>query len=399
MDLLFPLAAGIAAGALGLVPFLHTNLLLQLTQNWFYGLGLAAFASALAFSHSVFEIIPSVFLFVPSGGQALSMLPAHELAMKGKAVLAARTVLHSMLASFAAALALLPIGLVMLPLLFDAIAPYSPLILIALAASTFFAEKGKNAIAGIFIFLLSGVFGFLLFSFPIQKEPLFPLLSGLFGIPAVLLSFGGKPAKPEDEKGPKGFLADTWLVGAGAVLGMLSDLLPALSPAFVSSIALAFFEESPLAFLQVNSAVISSKMLYDFVAVFSVGKARSGAAVAVQQAVTATDWGQFLIVIAAGAAAFFAALAVLLFASRKLAGAMASLGSRMNAAVLAIIVGAVFAYGGPAGLFTAGVATCIGLLPPLVGARRSHAMGALIVPSIVYSLGWAGPLALLVKTF
>ncbi|MCX6767806.1 MAG: tripartite tricarboxylate transporter permease [Candidatus Micrarchaeota archaeon] len=395
MAYLFEFAAGAVAGALGMVPFLHTNLLLEFTKNAFAALGLAVFAAALAFSHSVFEIIPAVFLFVPSGGQALSMLPAHSLALKGRALFAARTVLHSMFYSFLAALAILPLAIVFLPPLFEAVRPYSAFLLAAIVAGAFAMERGKKLAAGVFIFLLSGFFGFLLFSFPLQREPLFPLLSGLFGIPAVMLSMNGKSVEPGKDEAAA---VDAKMVVVGAVLGMLSPLLPALNPALLSGLALIFLESTPVAFLQVNSAVASSKMLYDFTSVFIAGKARSGAAVAVKEAVFRLEWSQFVSVLAAGAAAFFAALAVVLFASKKLSTTITALGNRLNLVVLGLIVAGVFAYSGPAGLFTAAVASCIGLVPALVGTRRSHAMGALILPSMIYSLGLAGEITRFIKS-
>jgi putative membrane protein len=57
------------------------------------------------------------------------------------------------------------------------------------------------------------------------------------------------------------------------------------------------------------------------------------------------------------------------------------------ATVTVLLVLLIFLFTGPLGLAVASVATAVGLLPPLLGVRRVHLMGALLLPVIVFLLG------------
>ncbi len=58
----------------------------------------------------------------------------------------------------------------------------------------------------------------------------------------------------------------------------------------------------------------------------------------------------------------------------------------LNLGVLAYLACAVFLVSGAGGLLILATATAVGLLPPLLGIRRTHVMGLIIVPSIALSL-------------
>jgi putative membrane protein len=60
---------------------------------------------------------------------------------------------------------------------------------------------------------------------------------------------------------------------------------------------------------------------------------------------------------------------------------------KMVATVMIFLVIMIFFLSGPVGMAIAAVATCIGLIPPLVGLSRVHLMGVLMLPIMLFFLG------------
>ena len=94
----------------------------------------------------------------------------------------------------------------------------------------------------------------------------------------------------------------------------------------------------------------------------------------------------------ATAAALLAGV-VAFFLSLGLARIYSALISRINYHViswitLGILMTVVLGFTGPIGLLICAVATAIGLIPVLWGARRMNAMGILLLPIAVNMIGW-----------
>ncbi|MEW5955181.1 MAG: tripartite tricarboxylate transporter permease [Candidatus Micrarchaeota archaeon] len=378
-------AAGLAAGAAGLLPFLHTNTLLEALQGFFADpVSLAVFAAALAGSHAAFEAAPAVFFAVPSANQGVSVLPAHAMARAGKGVAALKTILYSVAAGFALALLLAPTAAFALPALYDWMKPVVGVVLAAAIAAFVLSERGvQRAAKGVLLLALSGALGVLALFFPLSRDPLFALLTGFFCIPALLLSRGENTAAQKEES----VSVDLKLVLLGAALGMASTLLPAMTPAVMAAVVFSFMERRPASFLSLVSAIAGSKLAFDFAAAGLIGKARSGAAFAAMEALGRPSALEIILLLAACGAALFAATALLAAFCRKLPKVLAAIPSFTNKFFLAVVLAMVFLYCGWSGLFVAAVAACIGLFAALVGSRRSYCNGSLLVPALLYFTG------------
>ncbi|HLD75996.1 MAG TPA: tripartite tricarboxylate transporter permease [Candidatus Norongarragalinales archaeon] len=70
---------GALAGVSGILPFVHTNLILGFFQQ-----ATPAFAVALAFSHLAFELFPTILFGVPTANQGALALPAQQMVQKGE---------------------------------------------------------------------------------------------------------------------------------------------------------------------------------------------------------------------------------------------------------------------------------------------------------------------------
>lgn len=378
-------AAGFAAGLAGLIPFLHTNTLLELLQGFFAEpLALAVFAAALAGSHAVFEAAPAVFFAVPSANQNVSVLPAHAMTREGKGLAALKILVYSLAGGFAFAVLLTPAAALVLPPAFEFLKPFAALALAAAIAAFVLSEKNLvKAALGTGLLLLSGALGFLALEFPLSRDPLFALLTGFFCIPSLLLSFGGKNVAQKNER----VSIDWKLVFTGGALGAFSALLPAMTPAVIAAIAFSFLERRPLAFLSLASAVAGSKLAFDFAATALIGKARSGAAFTAMEALGRPSAVETILLLAACGAALFAATALLALAYKKIPKLFGNLSPTANKVFLAAVITMVFVYCGWSGLFIAGVAASIGLLAVVCGSRRSYCNGSLLIPALLYFTG------------
>ncbi|MFH0836196.1 MAG: tripartite tricarboxylate transporter permease [Candidatus Micrarchaeota archaeon] len=382
MDVL-AFAYGLLLGVTGLIPFVHVNTLLDLiplAPN-------AVFIVALSFSHLVFETIPAVFFGVPSASQSVSVLPAHEMLLKGQAGTAFKLISSALLKAILFSFFLLPLAWLVLPLAFDVVKPLTAVVLLFLLAAFFYSDSSKGRFFGFVVFALSGTLGFLVFKFVLVPNSLFPLLAGLFGVPALLVS--GKGKLKLDFEGESAS-ADSLLVFYGCLLGCFSVLLPAVTPALLSAVVFLFMENDSKRFLQLSSAVVGSKLFFDFVGVAVIGKARSGAAAFFQQSISSISLLELAVLLASGLLAFSLALLALAAALPLLKKMLSSLDfGLLNSVILLLVACGVFFSSGALGLLVLAAASCIGLTALYSGCRRSYATGALILPALLYYLGAA----------
>ena len=424
--------SGFVAGVSGALPFVHTNNVLAAFASIDFGafgafstpIAASVFAVALSFSHLAFETIPALFLALPAQNQSVAALPAQRLVLAGRAEHALFLITRSLFLALLASLCLAPLALFVLPGLYAVAKPLSALALIAIVALAVARERGqekgvgqteragraKRAALAICVFVLSGAVGFTALTLPVCRQPLFPLLAGLFGVPAVLFSFGAKLEKPKTEtnaeagEGENAFSLravkpTNWrLVLAGVFVGALSVLFPALSPALLCGAIFFFLESDAEAFLEASSSLVAAKMFFDFAGVFAIGKARSGAAAFALEAFASqrasASLADYALVCAAALAALALGLALLLALRKRFASFFLRVsGNAFSASLLVLVALGSLAFSGWGGLLVLAAAAAAGCVAPLLGLRRSYAMGALFVPSILFSLGAAGSVA------
>jgi len=446
LDFLLAFLSGLATGVLGALPFLHTNLILQFAQDFLASNALALFTASLAFSHLVFETIPTLFFALPAQNQNISLLPAQSLVLSGKTIKAFKIITQSLFYGVLIALALLPFALAATPTAQTLVQPIQGIALLAVITLAFYKNglRNKRKLAlSTFFFALAGLLGLTVLSLPIAREPLFPLLTGLFGIPAILFSLKReqkeyeheeKKEKNENEKNEKNekegdeegeseksenegdesgkrkhdarkrgssfnnssFNVNLKLVFYAVLAASASVLLPTLTPALVAGLLFAFTSEDRESFLTASSAVVGAKMVFDFAAVYSIGKARSGAAAVIQNAFAPVNAGNanavslsdLIAVEAAGAAAFFIALALLLVLGKQFTKHFRKLDANaVRVIVLVAVIAATFFISGAGGILILASASALGAGVSLSGIRKSYAIGALAVPSLSYFFG------------
>jgi putative membrane protein len=431
---------GVLTGILtGLLPGLHVNnialILLSLTGFFLssfsflfeYGISsefifmlIGVFILSCALSHSFHDTIPSTFLGAPDPDTALSVLPAHDLLLKGHGF---EAVSLSALGSFGAVvfcfLLLVPIRFIIgSPIFFyDVLKDIMVFVLVAISILMICTEKSKidlfnkggifpsvlGMLFALFVFLLSGFFGFVIFELyvdsPIGLESpvLFPSLAGLFGMPTLVTSLMTKPVIPEQDLSEpvldvKAKKASILSVVTGSLGGILVSIIPGITSATGTVISMnARGESDKKQTIVTLSAVNTACAFFVVVMMFVILKSRSGAALAVMSIISVDEWSGFLIpeflcyflisLLLGGVFSYFLTLKIGKIFARKFANVPYAL---LVKSTITLIVALVFLFTGFMGLLILLISTFIGLLPVEFGIRRSHCMGVLLIPIIFY---------------
>ena len=358
----------------------------------------------------------------PDEDTALSVLPAHSLLLEGKGY---EAVTLSAMGSYGAIvicfLLLYPIkSIIGEPIQFyDTLKDIMLFVLIAITLLMLATEKGKiedfnlkgklPAILGIlfatFLFFLSGIFGLIALEIPVfspiglDSPVLFPMLSGLFGLPTLLTSLATKPTIPLQDLSTPKIDSQTKkssilsiITGSGG--GILVSIIPGITSATGTILAMnARGESSKRQTIVTLSAVNTACAFFVVVVLFIILRSRSGAALAAMQLISVKEWSGLLMptnlsyllicILLAGTTSYFSTI----YVGRLFAKNFSKLPYLpLVAGTILLIVILVFLFTGGVGLLILLVATFLGLLPVNWNVRRSHLMGVLLFPIILYFL-------------
>ncbi|MEW6328784.1 MAG: tripartite tricarboxylate transporter permease [Candidatus Micrarchaeota archaeon] len=389
-DVLFGLLLGLLSGVL---PGIHTNTIVALLMR--SGMGTVSLLTTivvLACARVVFELVQAVFLAIPDETTVVSVLPGHRLLLEGRGFYALSLCVLASLLALVFTVVLLPVSFFLFPLVFNIIEPFMLYALVIISILLLASERGmlRIAKAGL-VFFLAGALGFVVLTFPVVREPLFPSFSGLFALSSMLIAARGGVSIPKQrdrwvEINVRGIL---FYVFIGVLLGLFADLFPGVSsPAQVAILASVFLFLDAPKFLATTSAIAVSHTIYSFVSIWTIGKARTGAAVAVRDLVggMGAEWVFYIIALAVVGIAVASVLTLILGRPilKLISGADAR---KLNITLILYLLALVFVIEGARGIMVAAVATSIGVLPPMLGVRRTHLMGLILVPVILNASG------------
>jgi putative membrane protein len=265
--------------------------------------------------------------------------------------------------------------------------------------------SGRERSIAIVLLILSGLLGFTCMEARLPtsevwegmgQSVLFPLLTGLFGTPALIVSLR-RGAMPEQES--KGQADGDLACGLkGALSGALVGWFPGISATTGVIIASALprgDQGGPRGYLTMVSAVGTSSTVLGLLALVIAFKGRSGAMLAAKAALgpdgaslvsPPSPWFPLLLLAALLSAAVSYHLALLL--GTRIANLAAGADLRpLNRAVVVLLIVMVVLFCGIPGLAVLGTATLLGLLPPRLGVSRVHLTGCLLLPTALHFLG------------
>src|SRR3989344_1577941 len=244
IQLTFFLLAGIFAGTItGLSPGIHINLvgaiLVSLSTSLLspiLPIYLIVFIVAMSITHTFVDFIPSIFLGAPDDADTgLSTLPGHELLKEGKGYEAVMLFIFGSL-----------FGL-------------------------FF-----------FVFILTGLLGLGVLNLEL-KEPLLPLLTGLFGSSMLLLSIKQKTKIPYQKIDDDFKIPLKFPVIGSAIASPLCGFLPGLGGGQAAIIGNQISKSDKRGFIVLIGITNTLVMGISFLSLYTIQKARTGSAVSIQK--------------------------------------------------------------------------------------------------------------------
>jgi len=391
-ELIIVLLCGIAAGTItGLIPGIHINLIAVILLSLIIPSPeklsfILVFIVSMAISHTFINFIPSIFLGAPDEDTGLSTLPGHEFLLKGYGHHAVKlTLIGSTLAVFSLII-LIPIFIFLIPKIYFFIERMLGWALILVSILLIYTEKNSK-IKAIIIFLLAGFLGFNSLNLPV-KEPLLPLLTGLFGSSTIIFSIKTKTKIPPQKIGKIPILKKDLIKPTLATIFIspICALFPGLGTsqaAVIGSTVIKLDKEQFLILIgSVNTLIIS----LSFLILFLIQKSRTGVASAISQLTILTTSNLKIIFIT-----IFVATLILIpytnFLSKIFSRNIHKLNyTKLSLMILIFLTIIIIFFTGILGLLIFTSATLLGLTCIELGARRGFLMGSLLIPTIFFYL-------------
>lgn len=387
---------GIGTGIItGLVPGIHVNLvsllvvvLSPLLLVYISPLGLGVYIISLALTHTFLDAIPSIYLGAPDEAQALNVLPGHRLLLKG---LGHNAVLCTVVGSLGSVL----LSIVFFPFFISSMAWLQPLVskiigylLIGIIIFMIWRQKGKRIYA-LLAFLLSGVLGLLVFNIPLLKQPLFPLLSGLFGLSILLVSLSEKTSIPPQKTAEPLTISKKNViktVSAASGVGYIAAFLPGFGSSQAAIMATgAVGDVGDEGFLTLVGGINTANMLISIATIYALEKARNGAIVAVQQLLSTINYSQLLLFIAVALVVAGIASLLTIYFSKIFASLIVKINyAHLILGIVIFITALTLYFDGLLGFLVLVTSTSLGLLVSHWSIGKNHLLGCLILPVILY---------------
>ncbi len=396
LEIIIALLLGIIVGTFtGLAPGIHINLiatLLLASLSKFTNtplIALAVFITSMSITHTFLDFIPSIFLGAPDEDTFLSILPGHEMLKQGQGYQASVLTLYGSLIALPIIIIFTPLFAIFLPEFFNIIKAIIPYLLIFLSFYLIFREK--NILNALVVFLLAGFLGFATFNLPV-KDPLLPLLTGLFGLSSLIISIKTNQQLHKQTISPLKSIRLTklefWKASlSAAVAAPLCSFLPGIGSGHAATLASEFIPQKRKGFLFLTGAINTIIMAMSFVTIYAINRARSGSAAAIKSLLTEITLQNLIIIIAmviiSGIVAFFLGIKL----SKLFAIHINKISyKKLSIAVIIILFIVNIIFTNWLGLLVLITSSALGVFCILSNSRRINMMAALIVPAVLYYL-------------
>jgi len=403
LEIIIAILLGLLAGTLtGLIPGIHINLVAIITISFSTflltitsPLTLAIFITSMAITHTFMDFIPSIFLGAPDEDSFLSVLPGHKLLLRGRGYFAIIFTLYGSLAALLIIILFTPIFLYLLPTIYPFIQKIMPIVLIAVSLFLINSEK-NNKLWALFIFLIAGFLGIAVLNINV-KEPLLPLLTGLFGASNLIISIGQKTKIPKQRIFPlKNIRLSKDSIQRASLASILAApftaFLPGLGASQAALIGRSFLNiKDQREFLFLLGAINTIVMGLSFIALYSINKTRTGAAAAISQLIsdlTLTNLSIIIMtIIISGLLSFILTINLAKLAAKNIHKVSYNKLSLIILSILIIII-LIFSdntfLGRSLAILTFITSTSLGIFTISKNIKRMHLMGCLLLPTILF---------------
>lgn len=383
----------------GLTPGLHINLVALILftispalLGYTNVIAVASFIIAMSITHTFTDFISATYLGAPSDDTALAILPAHRLLMEGMGHEAVKLATIGSLLCLIATIILSPLLIFAVPIIFEYLKDYIGWILLAIVVFMIFREENMDKRFWAFaVVILSGVLGITVLNIPNLRDPLLPMLSGLFGVSVLLLSLSQKVTLPIQRTTEmiKVKTKDTVkALGSGVFSGSLVSIFPGLGPAQAAVLGTQIVGKIDVfSYLILVGGINTVSMILSLITLFTIEKARNGSIIVVQQLLQNIDANLLILFFAIALLAGGIATFLTLYVSRIFSSIMNKLNySILSIAIISFVAMMVLYFSGFIGFLILIAATAIGIVPNIVDVSRSNSMACLLVPIILMNL-------------
>ena len=391
------LIIGIAFGVFtGLTPGIHTNLVAVMLVSaspfllvYTNPIVLSVFIIAISVTNTFVDAIPSIFLGAPDADMALGVLPGHRYLLKGWGYQAVKLTLIGSFGAVILSILMFPLSIPVVKFIYPLVKDYIGWMLIIVVV--FMILRDNKKLWALFVFLIAGSLGLVVLNMPKLEQPLFPLLSGLFGISTLLISLRDTNSIPEQKTEER--IKVKWPVALKALLsgqfsGFITAIFPGLGAAQAAVISMQITRKlGDHGFMILIGSINTVNFILSISALYAIDKARNGSIVAISQLMTGID----LKISALFLAATLVSGAASVYITLKIAKVFSRLMNKINYRTLVIIIilfitALAILLSGPLGLLVLAVSTAVGIIPAEVKVTRTHSMGCLLLPVILYFL-------------
>lgn len=392
-ELLIAVIVGVCLGIFtGLTPGIHINLVSvlmvsfsPLLLNYVSAIFLATIIVSMGITHTFLDAIPSIFLGAPDADTVMAVLPGHKLLLEGLGWDAVRLTVIGSLLCLMLCIVFIPFFILAFPFLFEHLKNYIGYLLVVLLGFIIFKDKSK--IWALLVFIFSGFLGLIVLNTS-MNQPLFPMLSGMFGISSLLLSLFNKdeiPLQMNEEYVKLGKMEYLKSLAGGVFAGSFITLFPGIGPAQAAALSNAIFKVEEYSYLVLVGGLNTVNFIISLVTVFAINKARNGAIVSLMEILPTMSLARLGVFSAAALIA--GGIATIL--TLKIAKAFSFMIEHVNYKILSIVIicfitALAFYFSGFFGLLVLLISTAIGIVPQVTGCCRSNAMGCLLLPVILF---------------
>ncbi len=271
-------------------------------------------------------------------------------------------------------------------------------------------NRSQNKFSALVLLLSSGLLGFIALNgrLPltgiwdgVDGNLLFPLLTGLFGLPTLLSSVSSGQVPRQDPEVQKNL--ETRAAIGGALAGGFVGWVPGITSTtgtMIGSMAdpdrNGEEEDSARRFITMVSSVGTAAAVFGILALAVTGKGRTGALLVVKQmlgaekveALASVTSAETVMLLVSVMAAALLGYAITMRTGRWFASKIGHFDlDRLNEIIVVSLVLLVLLMSGIPGLLLLLAATLLGLIPPRLGINRVHLTGCLLVPITLFFFG------------
>lgn len=394
LEIVLVICFGVASGIItGLIPGIHINLisatlvslsttLLQLTTPF----QVALFIVAMSITHSFTDAIPSTFLGAPDPDKTLTALPAHKMVLEGYGYDAIRLTLVGSLGCLIIGILLTPLFYLFLKQFYEIIQKYIFYILSIAITATIFLDKRR--LKNMSIFLFAGGLGLTALNYSQIKDPLFPLLSGMFGISILLTSLEQNTTIPNQTTTYKNISIKETIQAllGGTIAGGLTSFLPGLgSSQGAALIKKPFSKLSEKGFIMLVGGINTINFTLSIIAFYTIEKARNGSIIGITHFISEFNI-QLILFFLLTAILTGSIVTIISLSISKIIGNYISkvpykkvvIGVIVSLIIMTFILSNVY------GFILLIASTSLGIITEKLGVAKTQLMGCLLFPTLLY---------------